>query len=980
MKIFVSYTSSDREWAHWIAWHLRAAGHDVAVHEWEVGAGQSIPRWMDERIGAADHLIGVFSDSYCGAIYSQSERWAAYWQDPAGRDGFLVPIEVKKVTKWPPLAAPLKRLSILDLDKAEASRRLLEFLQKPAPPSEEPKFPGSPATQEKRTSAFSERSEDLGVSPPIFPTSPPVLPNVSDPDAAIRRIDDYEPKPLIFGREAEAEIIVSAMLAGSPVIIAGGPGMGKTALATSALYDARIVEHFGRRRVFASLEAAVEPRAILSKLVETLGIPPTGDEATLLRIINANAAERPIAAVLDNVETVFDADRVEAERILNLVASVKGLSLAVTIRGVPPSIAGATAIDDLPKLPLDAACESFIAVAGSTFAHDPDLAAILEALDGHALSIRLVAAQAIGLPSLKGLRETWEEAHAEILRRPGEEEGRLTSVRASLALSLNSRRMKFAPLARRLLTLLAFLPGGLAESGVRGLLGDRGAVSNAKAYDAIGCLHQLRLVERRLDSRLRMLTPLRECVKKDVLPLIDDRERLIDRYFSLLEKATAIGSENWKRFRQEVEEEADNLDAVTEVAIQTSMRRKFLGRALVGLADFHCLSGRGTVASLDHALERLSTQPPSELTAECILRLGWIAHSRSDNETARTRYEMVATICRGISSITGEANGIRGLGDIAYVRFDLAAARAHYDKALALYHRSSDLSGQAACIRAIGEIARLTVNLEVALAKYEEALTLYRRTGGVLGEANCIQGLGNIAQARSDHDVARTRYEEALALYRRIGVVAGEAQCIRGLGGIAHARSQHEAARAYYDEALALSRRVGDVTGEANSIQGLGEIARALSDHETARARYEEGLALNIRIGAALGQANCIRGLAAIPYARFDYALARARYEEALVLYHSIGELTGEAGARVFIGRIKQKEGDPSGLADVNNGFELFFKTADSKDRALDGWRVLHLAFTCNDALEARKYLNDARSAWLAIERYDLIHDWVEME
>ena len=37
--IFVSYTSSDREWAHWIAAELRAQGHEPHVHEWEIDAG-----------------------------------------------------------------------------------------------------------------------------------------------------------------------------------------------------------------------------------------------------------------------------------------------------------------------------------------------------------------------------------------------------------------------------------------------------------------------------------------------------------------------------------------------------------------------------------------------------------------------------------------------------------------------------------------------------------------------------------------------------------------------------------------------------------------------------------------------------------------------------------------------------------------------------------------------------------------------------
>ena len=146
----------------------------------------------------------------------------------------------------------------------------------------------------------------------------------------------------------------------------------------------------------------------------------------------------------------------------------------------------------------------------------PDLPRLLHALDGHALSIRLVAAQAAGLPTLRGPTRELGRCTCRILRRPGQKESRLTSVRASLLLSLNSGRVRSTPLARRLMSLLAFLPGGLEEVGVSGLLGDRGTVSKAKGNEAVACLHQLRLVERRPDRRLRMLTPLRECVKLDV--------------------------------------------------------------------------------------------------------------------------------------------------------------------------------------------------------------------------------------------------------------------------------------------------------------------------------------------------------------------------------------------------------------------------------------------------------------------------------
>ena len=48
--IFVSYTSTDREWAFWIGRELERLGHTPRIHEWEIEAGGDIPAWMEERL------------------------------------------------------------------------------------------------------------------------------------------------------------------------------------------------------------------------------------------------------------------------------------------------------------------------------------------------------------------------------------------------------------------------------------------------------------------------------------------------------------------------------------------------------------------------------------------------------------------------------------------------------------------------------------------------------------------------------------------------------------------------------------------------------------------------------------------------------------------------------------------------------------------------------------------------------------------
>jgi aspartokinase-like uncharacterized kinase len=67
--IFVSYTSSDRDWAFWIGKELQKLGHTPHIHEWEITSG-NIAAWMEERHDKADHVLCVVSGVYLTRPYS----------------------------------------------------------------------------------------------------------------------------------------------------------------------------------------------------------------------------------------------------------------------------------------------------------------------------------------------------------------------------------------------------------------------------------------------------------------------------------------------------------------------------------------------------------------------------------------------------------------------------------------------------------------------------------------------------------------------------------------------------------------------------------------------------------------------------------------------------------------------------------------------------------------------------------------------
>jgi tetratricopeptide (TPR) repeat protein len=494
----------------------------------------------------------------------------------------------------------------------------------------------------------------------------------------------------------------SATTSGTPVV--EETSIGKTAVATAAMYDPQIVGRFQRNRIFASLETATEARDVLAKLVEALGIPPTGDELSLMRILETSAANKPVAAVLDNAETVFEIDRTNSLRLVNVVKGIAGLSLVVTIRGTAPPIPDAV-IDDLPKLNITASRDAFLAIAGQHFGNDSDLMHLLDGLDGHALSIHLVAAQAIGSPSLKGLRESWDDAHAKILRISGEAESRLTSVRASLALSLNSRRMTSTPLGRRLLSLLSLLPAGLAEADVRSVLGERGTISAARGNEAVACLYQLKLIELRPDDRLRMLTPLRESVKLDVKPSKSDRDRLVKKLLRLAAKAARLGTFEWASVSQEIEPEADNLDAICSLALRTEKPSQILSDALQGLSSLVTHSGKSGIQTLKEAADRFSSDPASPWTAQTLDWLGQAANVRSDYSTAETCFRKAAQIWHDLGRKRAEAYCIKNLANTFKNRSDREPAQAYYEEAISLSRQPPNDRIEADCALGLAQIA-----------------------------------------------------------------------------------------------------------------------------------------------------------------------------------------------------------------------------------------------------------------------------------
>ena len=127
--IFISYTSSDREWAFWIGRELEALGHVPHVHDWEIKGSDDIYGWMEQHHDAADHVLCVISDDYLKAPYSTLERHAALWQAAKKRASFVLLVVVKPC-KLPTLSDHLRRCELFGVPEDAARVRFKDFMSK----------------------------------------------------------------------------------------------------------------------------------------------------------------------------------------------------------------------------------------------------------------------------------------------------------------------------------------------------------------------------------------------------------------------------------------------------------------------------------------------------------------------------------------------------------------------------------------------------------------------------------------------------------------------------------------------------------------------------------------------------------------------------------------------------------------------------------------------------------------------------------
>ncbi len=220
------------------------------------------------------------------------------------------------------------------------------------------------------------------------------------------------------------------------------------------------------------------------------------------------------------------------------------------------------------------------------------------------------------------------------------------------------------------------------------------------------------------------------------------------------------------------------------------------------------------------------------------------------------------------------ATSYHQLGMVALERGDLAAAEGWYRKALEIFEALGDRPGMGASYHQLGMVAQKRGDLAAAEGWCRKALEIYKALGDRPHMAMVYHQLGIVAQLQGDVAAAEGWYREALEISESLGDRPHMAMGYHQLGTVAQWRGDLAAAEGWYRKALEIKEALGDRPGMASSYHQLGIVAQLRGDLAAAEAWYRKSLEIREALGNRPGMAMSYGQLGLLAELRKDAATA----------------------------------------------------------------------------------------------------------
>jgi DNA-binding SARP family transcriptional activator/tetratricopeptide (TPR) repeat protein len=654
-------------------------------------------------------------------------------------------------------------------------------------------------------------------------------------------------------------------------VIVGGPGVGKSSLATHAAHRASAA--FPDGQLYLDLAATSDeprdPALMLAEALRALSISGSAipnslsERAALYRSL---LAERRMLVVLD--------DAGHADQVLPLLPGADGCAVLITSRTLLTQLPGARHIDVDLLSPAEAR-ELFTGVVGRRRVEREPAEAdtILGCCGNLPLAIRIASAKLTGRPawSLRVLRERIEDESRRLAElRIGD-----LSVRASVELSL---RLLSAD-AVRALSLVGLLGAYTLPGWVVGPLLDRADAEQVLDTLVDASLVRLTATDAIGQPRYRLHDLIMTCAVEIAarLPAADKRDAIIRVLATWLDLA-GRGT--------------DRLPGGLLVAPPGSAPRRSLPDAV---ADRLLADPMGWFdAERDMLLGAVKLAVDWRLD-ELAWELAASAGTYYDHRCLYQDWQHGHRLALDAAEAAGNARGasvlLRGLGQLHIYQDEFDDATRTLESSLRLCQDGADKRGEALSMAMLGTVSRMQGRNNEAADRVERALAIAagERDRHLEAQLSCSMAVLRLMQGELDE--AQFWFDGALRQARALDDGHRVAVVLRRFSRLHDRRGDPDEALRCLGQALATFEELADERCAAYTLLEVGRVYAGQYDRDRASPALQRAAEVFHRHGDRQDEAACWQLLGDLEAADDAHDLARQHHRQAQRVWQTIDDM-----------------------------------------------------------------------------------------
>lgn len=332
-----------------------------------------------------------------------------------------------------------------------------------------------------------------------------------------------------------------------------------------------------------------------------------------------------------------------------------------------------------------------------------------------------------------------------------------------------------------------------------------------------------------------------------------------------------------------LDQESQNIHAALEAARARQMTDTFLD-GVKAIDNYLFARGRYAEAEsyLNNALD-LADKHQRQADIIVILRsLARIARTSGNYLQAETYYQRGLVLARELKDEAAIIDLLTGLGAILQRRGHYSDAIAYFEEGLLLAQGRSNQEQFSQLLLGMAQAHGSLDHHKQAEECAWESLEIARTLDNPEHLAKVLLRLGTLICERSDYEQALGLVFEALEQATKIGHRELRSQILNNLGCFLGELGEFETAETYLLDSLSLTRQINARETLCNVLINLGYIANERGEYAKAETYLHEALSLARQMGHAGLICGSLENLGILQRARGDYEQAESYYQEAL--------------------------------------------------------------------------------------------------